>query len=279
MSNKRTNPPAQTDISRITIDLPAASHKRLKALAAVLGKSMREIVIESIEEHLADFSMPNKKTRAEMLELVDGDLAIKALQKSVSKDIKLDAKEFYATHRLTDGAFQNPAFMITPGGVVLFGVMVPSAADAEKLLAKAKTSGDLRAAAGTFKTQDFGTVTPTSKIDRAILGKALSMAAPGFEQVEAADKKIWVLQAKSKQEPVFKEFDVLPKEVQDEIKQYAEGMGLQEALDKKLKELQATYKVVVNKEAIEKLFPELPEKPAAPVAPVAPIAPVVPAKA
>jgi len=78
MSNKRTNPPAQTDISRITIDLPAASHKRLKALAAVLGKSMREIVIESIEEHLADFSMPNKKTLAVIKDIEEGKNLVRA---------------------------------------------------------------------------------------------------------------------------------------------------------------------------------------------------------
>ena len=39
-------------LSRITIDIPEEDHKRFKAMAAVQGKSMREIVVEAIQEHL-----------------------------------------------------------------------------------------------------------------------------------------------------------------------------------------------------------------------------------
>lgn len=35
---------AKDHMSRMTIDVPVEDHKRLKALAAILGKSMREIV-------------------------------------------------------------------------------------------------------------------------------------------------------------------------------------------------------------------------------------------
>lgn len=50
------------DISRITIDLPVANHKRLKAMAAILGKSMKDIVVASIEEYAQKVKFPNKKT-------------------------------------------------------------------------------------------------------------------------------------------------------------------------------------------------------------------------
>lgn len=53
---------ARADLSRITIDIPKESHKRLKAMAAILGKSMREIVIESIEKNLYNPKIPNKQT-------------------------------------------------------------------------------------------------------------------------------------------------------------------------------------------------------------------------
>ena len=33
-----------SNLFRMTIDIPVEDHKRLKALAAVLGKSMREII-------------------------------------------------------------------------------------------------------------------------------------------------------------------------------------------------------------------------------------------
>ncbi len=48
------------DFSRITIDMPKIDHKKLKAISALLGKSMRELVIESIREHL--YKYPNKET-------------------------------------------------------------------------------------------------------------------------------------------------------------------------------------------------------------------------
>lgn len=53
---------AKSQTSRMTIDMPEEDHKRLKALAAVLGKSMREIIIEWIHEHLYSTNTPNAET-------------------------------------------------------------------------------------------------------------------------------------------------------------------------------------------------------------------------
>jgi hypothetical protein len=49
-------------LSRMTLDIPAEDHKRLKALAAVLGKSMREIVAEWIHGNLYSENTPNVET-------------------------------------------------------------------------------------------------------------------------------------------------------------------------------------------------------------------------
>lgn len=49
-------------LSRITLDLPKEEHKKLKAIAAVLGKTMRELIIESIEVHLGKAKILNKDT-------------------------------------------------------------------------------------------------------------------------------------------------------------------------------------------------------------------------
>lgn len=57
----------------MTIDVPEEDHKRLKALAAVLGKSMREIVIEWIHEHLYSFSTPNAKTLEAIKQIEQGE--------------------------------------------------------------------------------------------------------------------------------------------------------------------------------------------------------------
>lgn len=49
-------------MSRITIDIPIKDHKRLKALAAVMGTSMRELVADWIHSNLTSKNVPNAKT-------------------------------------------------------------------------------------------------------------------------------------------------------------------------------------------------------------------------
>ena len=62
----------KNELSRITIDVPAATHKRLKALAAHQGKSMRKMIMDLINLRLAAQNneqecpydhMPNAKTK------------------------------------------------------------------------------------------------------------------------------------------------------------------------------------------------------------------------
>jgi hypothetical protein len=48
---------AETKLSRMTIDLSKEEHKKLKAIAALMGKSMRELVIESLQELLKTKSL------------------------------------------------------------------------------------------------------------------------------------------------------------------------------------------------------------------------------
>lgn len=68
----------KTEVSRITIDIPKTSHRRLKAMAAVLGKSMRELVVESIEEHLEKTALPNKETIKAIKNIEAGKGLVKA---------------------------------------------------------------------------------------------------------------------------------------------------------------------------------------------------------
>lgn len=50
------------ELSRITVDIPKIDHLKLKAMAALTSKSMREIIIASIETYLNSTNSPNKKT-------------------------------------------------------------------------------------------------------------------------------------------------------------------------------------------------------------------------
>ncbi|MFH1253831.1 MAG: hypothetical protein V1646_00175 [bacterium] len=62
----------KNEVSRMTIDIPKASHKQLKTLSAVLGKSIREIVTESIEDYIHSVKLPNKKTLKAIKDVNDG---------------------------------------------------------------------------------------------------------------------------------------------------------------------------------------------------------------
>jgi len=61
MSTNRSSE-AQEGRARLTIDISKNIHKRLKIIAALQGKSMREYVSELIEQDIYSKKNPNKKT-------------------------------------------------------------------------------------------------------------------------------------------------------------------------------------------------------------------------
>lgn len=67
----------ESKLSRITVDIPQESHKRLKTLAALQGRSMRDIIIESIEHHLHS-TIPNKETLKAIRDVEKGKNLIEA---------------------------------------------------------------------------------------------------------------------------------------------------------------------------------------------------------
>ncbi len=62
----------KSHISRMTIDMPEEDHKRLKTLAAILGKSMREIVVEWIHRQLYSSNTPNAETLEAIKQIEQG---------------------------------------------------------------------------------------------------------------------------------------------------------------------------------------------------------------
>ena len=56
----------KSESSRVTIDMPKTMHKRLKTHAALLGKSMRDVILDALELTEAcrvSSHIPNKTTR------------------------------------------------------------------------------------------------------------------------------------------------------------------------------------------------------------------------
>lgn len=66
------------NMSRMTIDVPDEDHKRLKALAAVLGKSMREIITEWIHDKLYSTNTPNAETLDAIKQIEQGENLIES---------------------------------------------------------------------------------------------------------------------------------------------------------------------------------------------------------
>ena len=52
----------KSNLFRMTVDIPVEDHRRLKALAAVLGTSMREIIADWIHGNLYSKNTPNAAT-------------------------------------------------------------------------------------------------------------------------------------------------------------------------------------------------------------------------
>ncbi len=53
---------AKNDIARITVDLPLQLQKQLKAIAALQGKSMREVIIEAVGKELKSINKKNNQS-------------------------------------------------------------------------------------------------------------------------------------------------------------------------------------------------------------------------
>ncbi len=63
----------KSHMSRMTLDVPEEDHRRLKALAAVLGTSMRELIAGWIHEHLYSTNTPNAETLDAMNQINHGE--------------------------------------------------------------------------------------------------------------------------------------------------------------------------------------------------------------
>jgi hypothetical protein len=50
------------DHSRLTFELPAVDHKKLKALAALAGVSLKELILNCLKENLLTENVPNEET-------------------------------------------------------------------------------------------------------------------------------------------------------------------------------------------------------------------------
>lgn len=50
------------DQARLTFELPAVDHKKLKAIAALAGVSLKDLILECLKENLLSENVPNEET-------------------------------------------------------------------------------------------------------------------------------------------------------------------------------------------------------------------------
>lgn len=50
------------DLSRLTFELPAVDHKKLKAIAALAGISLKDLILNCLKENLLSENVPNEET-------------------------------------------------------------------------------------------------------------------------------------------------------------------------------------------------------------------------
>jgi len=77
MSTNNSDVRNQTDLSRLTIDISKKTHTRLKAMAALQGKSMREYVSELITKAVYK-KVPNQETLQAMANVEEEKDLVKA---------------------------------------------------------------------------------------------------------------------------------------------------------------------------------------------------------
>jgi hypothetical protein len=48
--------------ARMTLDVPISEHKKLKAMAAFMGISLKDLVLSCLRDHLLSENVPNEET-------------------------------------------------------------------------------------------------------------------------------------------------------------------------------------------------------------------------
>ena len=69
---------AKNDLAVIEVKIPKKYHKKLKELAQTEGKSIRAVVLESIEDRLCCGNYPNKETIKVIKDIEKGKSLIEA---------------------------------------------------------------------------------------------------------------------------------------------------------------------------------------------------------
>lgn len=273
------------------VDLLMQSQAGIKDIIACMSPEQRAQVFDNILEGLInervisewisnqglDRTHEYKEQARRAHEAVDRDLAIRAFEREVVKNIVFsddEAKNWYDKNR--ERLLSQP-FLESLGGVKARGFSVNTEKEAKDFAARAGTTeSDFTKIAQEAKRSvtNFGLVTAqSSSVEPQIRTKILAMKIfPATEVIRGGDNKYWVVQGFAKVEPTFCPFP----QVKDAVKERMKEERAMDYLRKKVDEIRAQSRITVNKDYLKKRDEALTQQmtPAMPVqAPATPPAP------
>lgn len=217
------------------------------------GKAIKELMIHWVHDTGIDQQPEYIRNAQRIHEAVDGDLALRAFENQVLKEITItdqEAQKFYQQKR-TEPLLQQPPFLITAGGTKAEGFEVANQKEAEELLEKARAGNFAQVAKEANKhVVDYGLVNRSSFLDEAVKDKILESKAtlPEVAMVKGSDGKYRVIILLSRQEPKYADFE----QVKEAVHHLLKNKNFNDLHEKKLDELKEKYKLVVNKDYVQK---------------------------
>jgi peptidyl-prolyl cis-trans isomerase C len=223
---------------------------------------LERVLLRHIKEEGIDRTPEYRKNAQRVHEAVDKDLALRAFESELLKEIVVsddEARTFYDENKAKDPTLQRPPFLVTPGGIKAQAFEAANEKEAQELAEKARKGNFNQVAKDAKKSvTDYGLVNQQSFIDSEVKSKVLGTTKfPHIEVVKGSDGKYWVVREQSSQEPKYADFE----KVKDAVKQIITGKKFNDLYTKKIEDLRSKYKVEVNKDYLKKRIkaPELPQ--------------------
>ncbi len=206
------------------------------------GLINKVVLCEFVRINKLDQASDYKKKLAEMVDSVTNMLNVEIFSQSLPVSIKeSDVKEFYENNK-----DKIPELMVSRGGVQAACVHFDKENEAQEFLKKIdQENGDIKKAAeqagliGKFK--DFMLINSQSfGYDPVLRSKVLSMKnVPGSDLCKINDGSVYVITASSKEEPTYKPFETIKKQ----LREYLESEERKKIAMTELVKLAEKYKI------------------------------------
>lgn len=214
------------------------------------GLVAQKVITQYVKDNKIDQSAEYKQQLDSLIQMLNMQFFQKEHAPKVSD---AEMREFYEKNKET-----MPEAILSRGGVTANGVSFTNEADAKAFVEKAKGNGASKSASlEKFakeanigdKFRDFKMVNATSPVEPVLREKISEIKKfPTIEIIKVADNNYYVVQALSKEEPKYRNFD----EVKSALEQRLAAKKQEEVLEKAIEQLKKDYNVVVHEDFFNK---------------------------